>query len=39
VQTADTPLWLKLLGIVLLVAVVLIIVVVLASGGHTPRPH
>ncbi len=38
-DATSTPVWLKALGIVVLVAVVLFVVVMLAGGGHTPRPH
>jgi hypothetical protein len=39
VETVGTPLWLKVLGIVFLLAVVLVVVVMVVGGGHTPRPH
>jgi hypothetical protein len=38
VETAGTPLWLKVLGIVILLAVMLVVVMVVA-GGHSPRIH
>jgi hypothetical protein len=38
-ETAGSPLWLKVLGIVLLLAVVMVVVVMVVGGGHTPRVH
>jgi hypothetical protein len=38
-DVASTPVWLKALGIIVLLAVVLFVVVMLIAGGHTPRPH
>jgi hypothetical protein len=39
VETAGSPLWLKVVGIVFLLAVVLVVVLMVVGGGHTPRPH
>ena len=36
---AGTPLWLKAIGIALLIAVVLFVVVMLVAGGHGPGLH
>ena len=38
-ETAGNPLWLRVIGIVVLLAVVFAVVVIVVSGGHTPPPH
>lgn len=38
--TAPTPMWLKVLGLILLVGVVLFVVMLVGAGvGHGPRLH
>ena len=38
--TTDTPVWLKVLGIVLLIGVIVVVVVIVATGiDHGPRLH
>lgn len=38
-STTGTPLWVKVLGIIVIVLVLLFVVLLLTPGGHGPRRH